>query len=152
MQRILLLLLLMMFPLVWLGFWFVNRPRPQGQPTSVSWGAKLSPWLGVFLSLLSVVWIALQLLGLETTLALNTPNFFLGFYRLSVGIERSFAWIYIVPILIALTSVGMAGLAVLSWKHHYWGKARRIYYSFTAGVVIAYTLFLAAAGQLTVFL
>ena len=52
----------------------------------------------------------------------------------------------------ALISMGMVVLAVLSWKQHYWSPLRQDFYSFTAGIAIAYTLLLAQAGQLTVFL
>jgi len=76
----------------------------------------------------------------------------LGINRVFVGIDRDFAWIYGVPILMALASMAMVWLAVLAWRNQYWDKRRRFYYAFTAGVAIAYTLFLATAGQLTVFL
>ncbi len=158
-QRVILLVLLILFPLVWLVLWFIGRARhqasEQAQPAvsraAASRGARLAPWLGVLLALLSVLWIGLQLFGMESSVFLNTPNFFLGFYRLSVGIDRSFAWIYCVPIAIALASLGMAWVAVIAWKNHYWDQRRRYYYAFTAGVAIAYTGFLALAGQLTVF-
>jgi pimeloyl-ACP methyl ester carboxylesterase len=91
--------------------------------------------------------------GMSTmTAVLHTPNFFLGFDRVLVGIDRSFAWIYAIPIAIALVSMAMVGLAVIAWRNGYWDKRRRIYYGVTAGMAIAYTLFLANAGQLTVFL
>jgi TAP-like protein len=149
-ERVLLLAILILFPVVWLALWLLSRFRG-ALPASVPLGAKLSPWLGVLLALLSAAWIGLQLVGLEMTAVINTPNFFLGFYRLNVGIDRSYAWIYMVPILIALASVGMVVMTILAWKNSYWDKRRRLYFGFTAGVAIAYTLFLAAAGQLTVF-
>jgi uncharacterized membrane protein YidH (DUF202 family) len=104
------------------------------------------------LALLSIAWLGAQAYALEMTTVLNTPNFFLGFNRVLVGIDRSFAWIYLIPIAIALVSIAMVCLAVIAWQKHYWDKRRRFYYAFTAGVAIAYTLFLASAGQLTVFL
>jgi len=96
-------------------------------------------------------WLAAQAYALEMTTVLHTPNFFLGLDRVLVGIDRSFAWIYAIPIAIALVSMAMVGLAVIAWKNGYWDKRRRIYYGVTAGMAIAYTLFLANAGQLTVF-
>jgi hypothetical protein len=151
-QRLLLLIILILFPLLWLLLWFIDRRHRADKTASVPLGAKLSPWLGVLLALLSIAWLGAQAYALEMTTVLNTPNFFLGFNRVLVGIDRSFAWIYLIPIAIALVSIAMVCLAVIAWRNHYWDKRRRFYYAFTAGVAIAYTLFLASAGQLTVFL
>lgn len=150
-HHVLLLSLLILFPLVWFVTWLIARLRRKAQPSpSLPIAARWAPWLGVLLALLSVAWIVLQFVDMYAT-SLLSGHGGLGFLQLYVGIDRNFAWIYVVPILIALLSVIMAILAVLSWKHPFWGRGRRFYYSFTAGVAIAYTLLLAAAGQLTVF-
>jgi hypothetical protein len=150
-ERILLLVLLILFPLVWLVLWLLGR-RHRDRSAPVPTGAKLAPWLGVLLAFLSIGWIALQALGVGATALTDTPNFMLGFNRVFIGIDRDFAWIYVVPILIALAAIAMVWLAIVAWRNKYWDRRRRFYYAFTAGVAIAYTLFLAAAGQLTVFL
>jgi pimeloyl-ACP methyl ester carboxylesterase len=151
-QRILLLVLLILFPVVWLVLWLLGRRCHHESSIPVSTGAKLAPWLGVLLALLSIGWVWFQIIGLEMTAVRGGPNFFLGINRIFVGIDRHYAWIYLLPIFIALASLGMVWLAVMAWKHKYWDKRRRFYYAFTAGVAIAYTVFLASAGQLTVFL
>jgi pimeloyl-ACP methyl ester carboxylesterase len=150
-QRLFLLGLLILFPVVWLCLWLAARlrrkePRPTPAPAGETW----APWLGVLLAGLSTAWIVFQLFEIGFT-AITGGHGQYGYTRIFVGVDRSLAWIYVIPILIAITSGGMAILAILSWKHHYWGKVRRVFYSLTAGVAIAYTLFLAQAGQLTVF-
>ncbi len=150
-KRLLLLGWLMLFPVVWFLSWlivrFIRKQRPD-RPTPT--GARWAPWLGVLLALLSVSWIVLQIVEVGLT-ALTGGHGELGYTRIFVGVDRAVAWVYVIPILMALLSVAMAYLAVQSWKQHYWGRGRRFYYSLTAGVAIAYTLFLAVAGQLTVF-
>ncbi|MUG96928.1 alpha/beta fold hydrolase [Scytonema sp. UIC 10036] len=152
-RRVVLLLVLILFPVVWLGMMLVAwlHRRRSGKPSApVPVGARWASWLGVLLSVLSLGWILAQGLAMGATLLSGHGDY--GFEQLLIGIERKYAWIYFLPIGIALLSIGMLVFAILSWKQTYWGKARRFYYSFTAGVAIVYTLLLAAAGQLTVFL
>ncbi|MEG3440258.1 alpha/beta hydrolase [Pannus brasiliensis CCIBt3594] len=152
-QRVVLLVLLILFPVVWLGMMLVAwlRRRSSGKTSPpVPVGARWAPWPGVLLAVLGLGWILVQGYEVGTTL------FYFGYgdysyEQLLVGIDRRYAWIYFLPIGIALLSIGMLIFAILSWKRSYWDKARRFYYSFTAGVAIVYTGFLAVAGQLTVF-
>lgn len=153
-QRTVLLVLLILFPVVWLGMMLVAwlSRRSSGKPSvPVPVGARWAPWLGVLLAVLSLGWILVQMYEVGTTLfSFGYGNY--SYDQLLVGVDRRYAWIYFLPIGIALLSIGMLVFATLSWKQSYWGKARRFYYSFTAGVAIVYTLLLAAAEQLTVFL
>ncbi len=150
-RRLVLLILLMLFPLVWFIIWLITRMRHKGQlPKKSSSGALWAAWFGTLLAACSASWIVLQLVQIGMTATSGGHGNF-GFTRIFVGVDRSFAWVYVIPILIALLSVIVAVMAILSWKHHYWGKRRRFYYSFTAGVAIAYSFYLAMAGQLTVF-
>ncbi|WP_413167896.1 alpha/beta hydrolase [Capilliphycus salinus ALCB114379] len=151
-RRVVLLLVLILFPVVWLGMMWVAslRRRSSGKPSApVPVGARWASWLGVLLSVLSLGWILAQGLAMGATLLSGHGDY--GFEQLLIGIDRRYAWIYFLPIGIAGVSIGMLVFAILSWKQSYWGKTRRFYYSFTAGVAIAYTLLLAAAEQLTVF-
>lgn len=153
-QRVVLLVLLILFPIVWLvmmlGAWLSGRKSGKfSAPIPV--GARWAPWLGVLLAVLSLGWILVQVYEVGTTLlSLGYGSY--SYEQLLVGIDRRYVWIYFLPIGIALLAIGMLVFAILSWKQSYWGTARRFYYSFTAGVAIVYTLFLAVAEQLTVFL
>jgi hypothetical protein len=150
-QRLFLLGLLMLFPVVWFFLWLVARWRRRGpRPTSTPAGETWAPWLGVLLAGLSVAWITFQLFEIGFTAIAGGYGQY-GYTRIFVGIDRSLAWVYVIPILMAIVSVAMTILAVSSWRQHYWGKVRRVFYSLTAGVAIAYTLLLAQAGQLSVF-
>lgn len=150
-KRLFLLVLLMGFPVVWLILMWIHRlTHKDAAKAATTAGQRWSPWVGVLLAVLSALWIGLQLTEVVATTFLGGYGPF-GYTRIFVGVDRSFAWVFVIPILIAVLSVVMAVLAVLSWKHHYWGTVRRVFYSLTAGVAIAYTLFLAKAGQLTVF-
>jgi pimeloyl-ACP methyl ester carboxylesterase len=153
-QRVVLLVLLILFPVVWLVMMLVawlSRRRSGKFSAPVAVGARWAPWLGVLLAVLSLGWILVQVYEVGTTLfSFGYGNY--SYDQLLVGVDRKYAWIYFLPIGIAGVSIGMLIFAILSWKQSYWGKARRFYYSFTAGVAIVYTLFLAVAGQLTVFL
>lgn len=150
-ERIFLLSLLIFFPVVWLLLWLVARLRrktPRTQPLGA--GERYAPWLGVLLSGLSIVWVVLQLMEIGVT-AIAGGHGTYGYTRIFVGVDRSLAWIYVIPLLIALLSIAMVVLAILSWKDRYWGMVRRVFFSMAAGVAVSYTLFLAKAGQLTVF-
>ncbi len=151
-QRLFLLGLLMLFPVVWFFLWLVARlRRKEPRPTPASAGETWAPWRGILLAGLSVGWLVFQLFEIGFTAIAGGYGQY-GYTRIFVGVDRSLAWVYVIPILMAIVSVAMVILAILAWKHHYWGRVRRVFYSLTAGVAIAYTLFLAQAGQLTVFL
>lgn len=150
-RRLVLLILLIVFPLVWFIIWLFTRTHDKGQlPKKSSGGARWATWIGTLVAIFSASWIVLQLVQIGMT-ATSGGHGDLGFTRIFVGVDRSFAWVYAIPILIAFLSLIMAIMAVLSWKHYYWGKGRRFYYSFTAGAAIAYSFYLAMAGQLTIF-
>lgn len=151
-QRLVLLVLLILFPFVWLGMTLLARLGNRGKSAAPDGtGPSAAPWLGTLLALLGFVWILVQVYEVgQTLLSFGYGSY--SFAQLLVGIDRRYAWIYFLPIAIALLSMAMLVFAVLSWKHSYWGTVRRFYYSFTAAVAIVYTLFLATAGQLTVFL
>jgi len=151
-RRVGLLFIFMVFPLWWLGLRHKDKKKhPDRYPMNLPAPAQWAVWLGVLLGGLSFLWIVLQIIQVGFTFMLGGHGE-LGYTQLFVGVDRRFAWIYVLPILIALTSVAMLVMAFLSWKDGYWNKGRRVYYSTIAGMAIAYTLYLASAGQLTVFL
>ena len=69
-----------------------------------------------------------------------------------VGVDRAFAWVYVFPLLIAVITIAIVVLGVLSWIKSYWGVLARIYYSLTAVLALMYTLLLANLGLMTVLL
>lgn len=150
-RRLVLLGLLILFPFVWLVMTLATTLSGSRKSSlEIKSGARWAPVLGILLAVFSVAWLGVQVYEVGATL-LSFGYGSYSFAQLLVGVDRQYAWIYFFPIAIALVSIGMLLFAVLSWKHSYWGKARRFYYSFTAGVALVYSLFLATAGQLTVF-
>jgi hypothetical protein len=82
-----------------------------------------------------------QVVGIGLTV-LSGGHGQLVYTELFVGIDRRYAGLYILPILIALTSVAMLVLALLSWRGKYWDRNRRIYFSILAGMAMVYTIYL----------
>jgi pimeloyl-ACP methyl ester carboxylesterase len=138
----LVLLGLLAFPVVWCLGWAVSRLRqtPRERRTL----ARLAPWLGLALAALVSVFGALQFLQASGLAFLGN-----GLQGL-VGVDRSFAWIYFFPLLIAALSIGMAVAALLAWIRGYWGVWARLYYSLTALLALAFSGMLASVGLMTV--
>ena len=150
-RRLGLLIFFMLFPVIWLVMWLLwFRKHSERSPRPLSVWANLAVVGGLLLGLLSGLWIVAQVLGLGATVLLGGHGI-IGYTQVFVGIDRRFALIYVLPILIALTSVALLVLAMLSWRGKYWDQSRRIYFSIFAGMAMVYTLYLAQAGQLTVF-
>jgi hypothetical protein len=138
----LVLLGLLLFPLAWFVGWLINLIRKA--PRERRWLARLAPWLGVLLAILALTFVVLQLTVVVAALSGDIKGY--------VGIDRSFAWVYIFPLLIAVVAAGMALLAVLSWVKDYWGPVARVYYSLTALAALVYTAMLAGRGLMAVLL
>ena len=140
--NVLLLLGLIVFPPVWFIGWLINwlRRRPMDKRRL----ARLGPWVEVLLVVLVVTFVALQAYSFVTV------AFEDDLFGIISGLSRRYAWIFVFPWLTAITAVAMAVLAVRSWRTHYWGRWARVYYSFTALLAVAYTLFLVLTGMLTV--
>ena len=134
---------LLLFPLLWLIGWLINwlRQKPRDRRRL----ARLAPWVGVLLTILVIVFVGSLLWSVGAAE-------FAGIFAATAGIHRSFAWVFTLPWLIAITTFIMVVLAVLSWFKGYWGPLARIYYSLTALLALIYTLFLANFELMTVLL
>jgi pimeloyl-ACP methyl ester carboxylesterase len=134
---------LLLFPLVWFVGWLGNLLRKK--PGDKRWLARLAPWVGVLLTILVFAFAGLLLVSVGAAE-------FAGIFAATAGISRSFAWIFILPWLIASAAVLMVGLAVISWTKRYWGLPARIYYSLTALLALIYTVSLINFDLMTVLL
>ena len=132
---------LLLFPVIWFAGWLVNVLRKK--PGDKRWPARLAPWVGVLLAILIFAFAGLLLVSVGMAE-------FAGIFAATAGLSRSFAWIFTLPWLIAVVTVIMTVLAVVSWIKRYWGLLARIYYSLTALTALIYTILLANFGLMTV--
>ena len=134
------LLGLLAFPPIWFVGWLIGRIRKLPRPRA--WAARLAPWLGVVLAILAVAFVLLQLVVVIQSLSGGLQGY--------VGISRDFAWVYALPLLVTLASLGMGALALFSWLKDWWTGLGRAYYTLTALLALAFTSALAIMGLLTV--
>ncbi|NJL49952.1 MAG: hypothetical protein HC929_24360 [Leptolyngbyaceae cyanobacterium SM2_5_2] len=150
-RRLGLLIFFLLFPVIWLVMRHRDRKQhPEHYPMALPALANLAVVCGLLLGLFSLLWLVLQIIQVGTVV-ITGGHGQLGYTQLFVGIDRHMAWIYGLPILMALTSVALLVLALLSWRGKYWDRNRRIYFSILTGMALVYTFYLAQAGQLTVF-
>jgi pimeloyl-ACP methyl ester carboxylesterase len=136
-----LLWLLLIFPLVWFVSWMVNRLRKV--PGESSRTARFAPWLGTLVAVVAFGFAVSQIIE-AGAVALG------GGIQAWVGVSRSFAWIYVIPWVLAVLVLAMLILAVLACAKGFWGWPRRLYYSFTVLVALYFIFLLAKFGIMTV--
>jgi hypothetical protein len=133
---------LLLFPVVWFVGWLVTLIRKT--PREKRWPARTAPWLVVLLIILGIGFAALQAFVVFAS--------FSGGLQAYVGVDRAFVWVYVFPLLIAVVTIAIVVLGVLSWIRSYWGVLARLYYSLTAMLALIYALLLANLGLMTVLL
>jgi pimeloyl-ACP methyl ester carboxylesterase len=135
---ILLVYLVILFPVLWVLSWLVNRLRSAPREKRIL--AQIAPWVGLLNALAALMFTALYLIQ-SGMLLMGT-----GGYQSLVGASRGFIWIYLLPWMVLGLTVILAVLAVLAWVKGYWGTVRRVYYSFNALAALLFTLALFQTG------
>ncbi|HMQ56425.1 MAG TPA: hypothetical protein PKD98_30380, partial [Anaerolineae bacterium] len=64
----------------------------------------------------------------------------------TAGFSRDYLWIFSLPWLLGLVTVGLVIIAGTSWLKGYWGLAGRLYYSLTTLLAGLYVLSLVSVG------
>ena len=137
--RGLLLGLILFFPAVWLLRWLIkliSRKKPGEQRRL----AHLAPWLVVLWLLVAITFVVLHFVGVGVTTFGGT------LFTATAGFSRDYLWIFSLPWLLALVTVGMLTIAVVSWPKGYWGIVGRVYYSLIALLAVLYVLSLVNVG------
>lgn len=134
--RGLLLGLILLFPLVWLIRWLITLKKPGEK----AWPARLAPWAVLLWLLIAISFVALQLVGVGVTTFGGT------LFTAVAGFSRDFIWIFTLPWFLALVTLLMVVVVVLSWQRGYWGTLGRLYYSLTTVLAVLYVLSLVSVG------
>jgi len=134
-------LLLLIAPVIWFLGFIVNWLRKKERDRRL-W-AMLAPWVGTIIGVISAVYI-----GMQITIAGKAVLGLAGLQSIA-GVPRSYSWVFVLAIFVALLTLGMIALAIVAWMKNYWGIWTRLYYSLWTVVALVLTIFLAVTGQLT---
>ncbi len=129
---------LFIYPAAWLIRVIRRRPVEESSVTSrlATWFAALNGFLTGFFSLALII--------LFFVIILDKQNLFI------LGVPRSSTPLFIFPWLVALTTLGMAYLAIGLWQNDYGSLRRRIYFTVLTIAALCVTYFLISWGMITV--
>jgi len=138
-----LLVLLSVFaagPILWLVRRSQKRPAP-----ATRWG-KLAPWLAAAAGVLASVFFAVLVI-LLLVLALRDNST----VALIVGLPRTAAPLFVLPIVFVVTALLLVASSLVMWRRNDGGRVRRVYYSLTALAAIVLSVWFLFNGMLTVW-
>lgn len=93
--------------------------------------------LAAFAAALALVFLTGLLLAITQTAAMNP-------YILAFGVPGDSAWLFALPWIIALMTVGVVVLAFQAWRQSWWTRAARIRYTIAAAACAGFVIFAAA--------
>jgi pimeloyl-ACP methyl ester carboxylesterase len=125
---------------LWPFSWFIRKV--QRRPPEKRLPAGLAPWLAVVVVLLGGVLVA-GLVAMVFDVSLRGSDIVL-----LVGAPMRWAWLFALPLAIAVTSVGMTVLMVLAWRRRFWGVGRRTYFTALTAAALVLVAWLLASGLL----
>ena len=129
----------LVLPLAWLIR--VIRGRPRAAAPGL---ARAVPWLALLAGALLVFFVVALAVGI----ALNLEQQAL----LLVGVSRDLAWVFVLPVVVALLTLALVGGVAVAWRAGAWSPASRVYRSLLALAAVVCVGMLAVWGMLgTIF-
>lgn len=112
-----------MSPFIWVNIFIRGKLKKEEKSFLEKYGA----YIGLLSSVLIVIFCLLT--------AIITMK--LGKYAFMFGIPFSLKMILMIPLLLCVISVGLLVTNVLAWKHNYWTRTKRYFFSiFTVSVIL----------------
>lgn len=132
---------LLVYPILWIVRLVRKTPR-----APLSAGMRLAPWAAALAGLIALVFCVALLAALVSVIASN------NLMILYLGVPGSIRWIFFLPPLIVLLTLGMAAAAVMSWVRRSWKVGERVYFSLLTAAALGIVVLLAITGSLTALL
>ena len=120
------LLIVMVSPFIWVTIFIRGKLKKEEKSFLEKYGA----YIGLLSSVLIVVFCVIA--------AMITMK--LGKYAFMFGIPLSLKMTLMIPVLLCGISAGLLVTSVLAWKHNYWTRAKRYFFSIYTGSVILFLI------------
>lgn len=124
-------------------FWLIRRA--QHRPSEASRFARVAPWLAALTGVFGAAFFV-ALFVLVLVIALSNENTI----GLVLGTPRNLAFVFVLPLLAALSALGLLVAVVRAWRRASWAIVPRLYYTLLALTACGLTVWLAANGMLTI--